>query len=290
MRPRHGHDFHGACESSIEELARLFTACYEGYPYPAATDALQLARRIREESIALDASFVLHESDQAVGLVLLALRGHEAWCGGFGVRPAFRGLGWGQVLADEMVRRAAGSGAARLRLEVLVGNGPALRTYERAGLHITREVLVLAWRRSATTAPDPILRPLDQISIAEAIARAPGLVSTDACWQRSHASLLSRSNLEAYEISDHGARAWAICVALPIRATRLLRLWGENDLASLALLERLKERLLSIGVVNEPADSPILPLLTKAGFTLSDRQYDMELPLAEVFRGARRAE
>ncbi len=74
-----------ATELSLTDLADLFTACYEGYPYPASTTASQLARRIREESIDLDASFVLQASGEPVGLGLLALRDREAWCGGFGL-------------------------------------------------------------------------------------------------------------------------------------------------------------------------------------------------------------
>lgn len=276
---------HNACESSLGDLARVFTAGYEGYPYPASTDAFQLARRVREESIALDVSFTLRRGDQVAGLVLVALRGDEAWCGGFGVVPAFRGQGLGSLLAREMIRRAATAGARRLRLEVLAGNDRARRTYEGAGLRSTREVLVLTWRMLVDHPPAKPQGRLESISAETALARSPGLFDVDACWQRSRASVLARTGTEGFELSVDGAHAWAVCVNVPNRAARILRLHGETAGASTAMIHALQNRFLSLGIVNEPADSPVLPLLTEAGFTNSDHQYDMVLELGRPAHG-----
>ncbi len=49
------------------------------------------------------------------------------------VLPAYRGQGLGRLLLEEVEREARARGCCKLTLEVLEGNHPALRSYERFG-------------------------------------------------------------------------------------------------------------------------------------------------------------
>ncbi len=186
------------------------------------------------------------------------------------------------MLATELVRRARAAGAFRLRLEVLAGNTPARLVYEQAGLAIVRTVLVFAWRRVPEAPPLPPPPALRRGPVEALLRTAPDRFLSTACWQRTRASLLARTGLEALEqTTADGGRAWAVCALIPPQAARLLAVSGENEYARTMLVAALKERFLSIGVVNEPEDSPFVEALTAAGFTESDRQFEMAMDLTE---------
>lgn len=83
---------------------------------------------------------------QAVAFFVLRHDGTPAGCGGvqlFGteygelkrmyVRPQFRGLGFGELLLDQLERYARSHGVGLLRLETGIHQAAAIRLYERMG-------------------------------------------------------------------------------------------------------------------------------------------------------------
>src|SRR5205085_12542897 len=99
--------------------------------------------RIDSEDIDHARSVVARSADgEAVGVSLLALRGQEAWCGGFGVVPGARGRGVGARMIEAQIQMAEAAGARRLRLDVLHDNERAMRLYAAAGFRRERDVVL----------------------------------------------------------------------------------------------------------------------------------------------------
>jgi ribosomal protein S18 acetylase RimI-like enzyme len=72
-------------------------------------------------------------SDEPLGHFDLTLDGEVARLGRVCINPVHRGLGLAHTLVGLAIDRARSLGASQLRLNVIVGNDPAIRTYERAG-------------------------------------------------------------------------------------------------------------------------------------------------------------
>ena len=271
-----------AARISLVNLADLFTRSFADYYYPGATTPEILSRRVRAESIDLLRSPVLMVDGAPAGLALLARRGDRMWCGGFGVVLGQRGRGLAHALAAEMVAQARQAGARRLILEVLTRNERALRVYERAGLAITRQLLVLSWRPD----PDgPPLPPAPPYPLEEAdperlvLDHFAALHPAPAAWQRDAASLLAQD----------GARGLAMASAAHVSAYAIV----SGDSSGLRILDfaardvgwanhlagALKAQASSLVSVNEPADSPLTAAFTRAGFVAADEQHEMEIAL-----------
>lgn len=266
--------FHAATRHSLQQLAAFFNAAYEGYSYPVNVDAVQLARRVREEAIDLDVSAVLEVGGQPAGLFLVARRSGDAWCGGFGLNKPQRGRGLSAPLAAEMLARTRAAGADFLQLEVLQHNDAARATYEKAGLKVTRDLLILAWSATAgATAVRPV--ELRRVAISRHLDRLPAPGQPRAAWQRSLASLHARSEIEACETADGGAGV--LLARMPDGNVRLLSFHGRDPAQLAGAIRTLQAAFRRIMVVNEPPDSPHLEALLSAGFVEIDRQYEMRV-------------
>ncbi|MEN9933697.1 MAG: hypothetical protein RLZZ387_276 [Chloroflexota bacterium] len=274
-------DFVPASSLSIEALADLFTRSFAEYFYPADESAEDLAWKVRVEGIDLWRSVVMRVGGEPAGLALLGLRPGVAWCGGFGVTVPFRGRGLALPLAEAMVVNARASGARRLTLEVLTRNERAIRTYRRAGLVVTRDLLIVEWRR-----PEGFDQPLPPSNVVEASWAAPmrhfaELHPSPPAWQRDLPALLMRGAprcLVLDEAGDHGAPL-AYALSYGDEAARIVDLGARDAAAAGPVLQTLQSRHARLSSVNEPAGSPQAEALLAAGFVEVDRQHEMELAL-----------
>lgn len=123
---------------------------------PAGRDDLDLVDRIEAASFTRDrfprrnlarllgrrsATFLLAESAQyPAGYVLLLFRrgAKAARLYSLAVSPAARGKGVGEKLVQSAARCAINRGCDRLRLEVRVSNGAAVRLYENSGFRVLK--------------------------------------------------------------------------------------------------------------------------------------------------------
>ncbi|HYP54445.1 MAG TPA: GNAT family N-acetyltransferase, partial [Pyrinomonadaceae bacterium] len=138
-----GLRFASAASVPLYEYAALFTASFGGYQYQIAMDAERLARRVRQEQHDLTHSLVAYAGAKPVGIAALAVRGQRGWVGGFGVVPDERGRGRGREMMSALLEQARACRLRTLSLEVLAGNTAARRLYERAGMLVARDLLIL---------------------------------------------------------------------------------------------------------------------------------------------------
>jgi ribosomal protein S18 acetylase RimI-like enzyme len=264
---------------ALDSLAELFTRSFEGYLMPVTLLPEQLAQRIRVEHIDLWRSLVVVADNQPAGLALVALRGTQAWCGGFGIATPWRGQGLAAPLARQMLEEARAGGATQFTLEVLAKNERAARVYQRAGLQITRDLLILEWRQPEGQQPEtgPELVP---ITLADVASHFYDLHQAPAAWQRDLPALLGRGNAQGLALWE-GDRllAYGLYQELPGDGARLLDLGTRTAEAGARLAQRFKQRYTRVLSVNEPADNPGTIGLLKAGLIEIDRQHEMMIAL-----------
>ncbi|MEI7643142.1 MAG: GNAT family N-acetyltransferase [Chloroflexales bacterium] len=270
--------FTSAATLSLEALADLFTRSFEGYFYPGTTTTEAMARRVRVESLDLCASPVILADGEPAGVALIGRRGDHAWCGGFGVVAAQRGHGLATALTVEMLSRARSTGAGRLTLEVLTRNERAVRICERAGIEITRRLLVMIWHPSdEDDNADP--SPLVEVAPAELLNHFIGMHPAPAAWQRDLPALLVTSGLRGLAIpGDSGPAAYAL-VTGDTEGLRLADLGARNVTSAHALLRGLQAQTRSLVSINEPTESSLTVAFYRAGFIIVDKQHEMEITL-----------
>jgi GNAT superfamily N-acetyltransferase len=270
-----GVTFASAEGMGAAELGRILVASFAGYRYPPSPDPeASMAERLATEDLRLDASVIALDADGApAGLSLLAVRGPDSWCGGFGLTPPLRGQGLAAVMMREQARRAVAAGALRLRLEVLEGNEPALRTYLGSGFRVIRDVGL--WRRDGRTgAAAPGLPERAPADAADAIA---GLGGARQVWQREPATLRRLAGRAGVRGATWPAAA-ALWRAAPWGGTMLLSVVAANAGAAREALAGLTASLTPpLTLFNEPEDTHVSGALRPLGFARYDRQHELLL-------------
>jgi ribosomal protein S18 acetylase RimI-like enzyme len=234
---------------SIDELAALFNAGYEGYVVPFRVDAAQLENMIAAWQIDLSRSRIAPGG----GVALLGIRGERGWIGGLGVVPAARRRGVGRALMEAVLAEAP----PEVTLEVIEENEPAIRLYEDLGFERVR--ILEVWSLDAE-APPADVRDAEPSPAGE----------TDLPWQRADESL--RPGYERLEV-DGGAAV--------IRGAggtiSLLQLRAENADAARTLLAAARGRGTGLRFVNVPEGHPGTAAIADLGGKLDLRQLEMRL-------------
>ncbi|HEU4321831.1 MAG TPA: GNAT family N-acetyltransferase [Roseiflexaceae bacterium] len=268
-----------ASQLSLDGLAALLTRSFEGYFYTILMDSVMLSRRIRTEQLDLHASTALLVDGEPAGLGLVGIRGDRSWCGGFGVAAAFRGRGLAGQLCEAMLRRAREDGAKTMTLEVLTRNTRALRTYQRAGMRISRDLLLLRWQADPgqyLAAPDG--PPIEAIDAERALAQYVALHSERAPWQRDLPTLLSRGGIWGLALPDPAEPPYLLYTA-DAGGARILDIGARRPEQAARLLGALQESHAEVLCINEPANSSLLPVYLQRGFVETDRQHELEIEL-----------
>jgi GNAT superfamily N-acetyltransferase len=233
---------------SIDQLASLFNASYEGYVVPFRVDPAQLLTWIEAWHIDVGRSRVA----PGEGVALLGVRARRGWVGGLGVVPASRRRGLGRALMEAVLAEAP----ADVTLEVIEQNEPAIQLYESLGFQRVRVLEV--WSLDGPVVP------------AEARQAEPSPVGeADPPWQRADASL--RPGYERLEV-DGGAAA--------IRGggggiVSLLQLRADDEEAARMLVAAARARGTGLRFVNVPEGHPGAAAISDLGGRLDLRQYEM---------------
>ena len=270
--------FKSADTLSIEKLAAAFNTSFAGYFFPQHLTGETFARRVRLEQIDLYHSLLAYEGEEFVGLSLLGIRGERGWCGGFGIVTEHRGRGRAQELMNEFMAEARRCGMKNLSLEVLARNTPARTLYERAGMKVTRDLLILG-RDLEADAPEQSTG-LAEVAPATLLRHFERLHQRTPAWQRALPLLLTTDGARGFCLGDVGEpRAYALLIAKPDGFTHLIDLAAGDDESASALCAGLCKLPYTLRVVNEPEDSLFVAALVKHGFGEKGRQHEMDCEL-----------
>lgn len=255
-------------ELSHAELARLFTASYEGYSVPFAVDEPTFGYMIEIFDLDLAESLVAFDDGTPVGLANLGRRGARTWLGGVGVVPRQRRAGIGELLTRGLLDRARAIGAKEMVLEVIVQNGAAIALYEKLGFVRTRELDVLSLARSGSgDAAAAEAAPLDAVR-ALVRARRDGVEP----WQRDDDTIERLIRREQAPEGIVAGDAAAIFLETAPSVGLVQAAGGERGLQAILTALRAKG---TVSAVNYPTGGAVAGALKTAGAEVSLRQYEM---------------
>ncbi len=129
----------------IPQMAEAINQSFADYIVPFQLNAEQLQYKIIQEDVDLDLSVGVFDSDALVGIMLHGLRKSEdhlvAYNAATGVIPAYRGKGLVGKMYHFLVPKLQVLQVQKMVLEVIEGNEPAIKAYEKMGYTISRKLV-----------------------------------------------------------------------------------------------------------------------------------------------------
>ncbi len=274
-----------ASNFTFDELAEIYNQTRIDYIVPMPMNGKRMRDYVNDYDIDMDASVItLTEADEPTGIGMVALRDERAWITRLGVSPHFRGRRVGSFLMDNLLNSARVHGAARVQLEVIVGNDPARRLFEKYGLTPTRELLVV---RRPPGSPHPTLAP-PGIEVTEIAAEDIPVYLQNreigASWVEETQSLLNAGGLRGIILMTHsGGEGWAIFQQTPFQLQHVV-LYADiidYDRTIFGLLYAMHALYPNrdTKVENIPTDHPTWPHFERCGYVVSFRRIEMTCDL-----------
>lgn len=126
----------------LAQIVDTFNQSFTGYFVPIQMSEDLLAEKIRVEDIDLGSSMGVFDRGKLVGFILIGLREWKGQlCGynaGTGVIPEYRGQKLPGQMYELLKAALKPRGLAKMQLEVISKNTPAIRSYRRSGMQISR--------------------------------------------------------------------------------------------------------------------------------------------------------
>jgi GNAT superfamily N-acetyltransferase len=270
--------FRPASSFTLEAYTDIFTRSFAGYFYSMAQTVQGFAARVRTEHIDLHRSVVLMTGDAPAGEATMAIRGNRAWCGGFGILPEFRGQGLAPMLFAEFLSQARQAGTARLTLEVLTKNAPALKVYTSAGLQIQRETRLFEWLHPSPA--DAVIADWPKADVALVTENFRRLHPVAPVWGRNLPGVILRAGLRQGVVEFDGRVMGYVLFTPSEGAARIIDLAAVDTQTTAVLLRQLQAAFTRITSIDEPADSPLTSAFDLCGFREFDRQYELAIDFA----------
>ena len=114
--------------------------------------------------------------------------------------PAQRGNGRGREMMSAVIERARACGLQKLSLEVLAENTNAFQLYQRAGMHVVRDLLMM--ERAEKPSAGESLPTLKEGAPAELLDNFARLHRQPPAWGRALPSLLVTDGLRGFYTGD----------------------------------------------------------------------------------------
>jgi len=265
----------------LDALLDLFNAAYADYAVPLQLDRAGLEFTLAISDVDLGASRIAYADGKPAAFAFLAVRGGEGWIGGMGTVAARRRQGLGEAALVDVLTSARTAGLESVRLEVIEGNTPAIRLYEKLGFERIRRLGVWlledapprvtkaqeadaddahAWIVSARTEPEPWQRADESLVHMRARGLRPAALTVDLDGETSGAALYHR-------VGD-----------LP----RVLQLGARDVQAATHLLAAVAAQGDGLRFVNVPDEEPAAAALERLRARIEVRQHEMRLFLDRI--------
>lgn len=272
-----------ASSFNYDQLANIYNQARVDYIVPMPMNGRRMHEYVQYHDIVLDGSFVSYNDDhQETGIIMLGLRGSRSWITRLGVIPERRGHKLGQYLTETVIEESVRRGVERVQLEVIVGNEPAYRLFEKIGFVPVRELLVI--RRPPGIPPeDPAqdaveLTEIDDGRILYYLEQRTSIPS----WIDETSSLLNAGNLRGLHVRlPSGEETWVIFQRTPFQITRFALGPTASADAMRSVLYHIHKSypMQDAKIENVPADSPEWPVYQSMGYIEAFRRTEMYLHL-----------
>ncbi|SFG88008.1 GNAT family N-acetyltransferase [Pontibacter chinhatensis] len=126
----------------LPQVRATFLKAFADYVVPVQLSEEQLRDKVEREGIVPEFCVAAFDGEEMAGFILTALGDWQgmptAYNAGTGVVPTYRGQGLTQQMYAFLLPKLREKGVRQCLLEVIEGNVPALKTYEKIGFYITR--------------------------------------------------------------------------------------------------------------------------------------------------------
>jgi len=271
-----------ASQFSFDELVAAYNQARVDYIVPMPMNAERLREYVHTYDVDLDRSFVATVGDSIIGVAMLGVRPSHTWITRLGVLPVKRRRGSGQRLMEALIEESRTLDAETIILEVIKGNKPAHRLFNKLGFEDVRPLLVI--RRP----PGPpqvdvgpyTTRTVERQQITELLKQR----RSNPSWLDEPPSLVNAGNLEAIRLQHtDGSRGWIVYQKTPFQLARLVLQAeaGEPERVGRALIHALHRRYPALDTKSEnlPLQSPYWPALQEMGYIEAFQRIEMTLDL-----------
>ncbi len=207
------------------------------------------AAGVKGNDFCLPACLIAVVDGQDAGFCWGALRGDEGWCGGFGVRPEYRGQRLGQPLLHGVAEALAQHGAKVWRLEVVQQNHAAVASYLRAGFTQGRDLGLFRGSAAAPLAPGETIA---EATAAECLDRYAVWPQIRRTWGAGPAQLRQRQDSMSAKVLQRDGEPVAFLLHGGNAVIDIGLAPGEPGLSGLKLTGTLP----AVSINNWPADDP----------------------------------
>jgi predicted N-acetyltransferase YhbS len=248
---------------------------------PTEMTAAALAEHLDVNGIDLDCSRVLAEPDAGppVAFALIARRDHEAWVGGMGTAPGFRGRGLGEHVLRAGVDAARERGCGAVWLEVITTNTPAIALYEKHGFRRVRDLAV--W----SLPPRPEVGSAARaVSAGDAHAWIAAHRQCREPWQRADPVLerhLARgTDVHGLDVERDGATVAAVLLRSQGETASVVQIAAVDERAAIEALAAAVAGHEDLRVSNVPVDDRLSGALASLGAGELSSQHELCLRLS----------
>ena len=268
---------------TLEELTEAYNQTRIDYVVPMPMNVAKMQEYARVYDVSLPHSAVVIEDDLILGLGMLGVRQDRCWITRLGVLPYGRRMGTGSTLMTALIDKGKQDNLSQVWLEVIKGNEPAHRMFNRYGFVETRELIVA--RRPPMSEIPPPPNEIEQVTTLdheEAIIllshrkKQPNWLNQTETMQNVH-------NLSGLLVeTKDGGRGWVTYHAGLLQLTRVIVEVVTGDPADITttVLHILHQRHKRQDTIAENVpDDEQWPGYEKAGYFDSFRRVEMVLEL-----------
>ena len=131
-----------ANQFTFEQLTDAYNQTRVDYLIPMPMNVARLREYTHVYDINLAASTVVIEKTRKLGLGMLGIRGNRSWITRLGVLPDGRKRGIGHAIMEDLIAHSYRHQIQEVWLEVIKGNAPAHRLFNRFGFQETRDLII----------------------------------------------------------------------------------------------------------------------------------------------------
>jgi ribosomal protein S18 acetylase RimI-like enzyme len=270
---------------TLEALTDLYNQTRIDYIVPMPMNSRRFSEYIQDYDVQTDESVVItDEHESPVGIGMLAFRDRRAWITRLGVHPDYRMKGVGRLIMQALLYRARANGAAQVQLEVITGNEPAIRLFQRCAFRPMRELLVLTRPPAKLEHEPPADITVESLTAGQIEQALRDRKHSTPSWIDEAPSLLKSKDIVGF-IAHHssGTQGWVVFRKSRFQLSHFV-LEVEPDCPyeiTVALLDTLHRSFPSLDTKYENLDaySPSLPALQAMGYIEIFRRLEMMIAL-----------